>query len=146
MQLKIKRKNNNVCIPKYQSDGASGLDLHAYFENNLEHVILPNSILVVGTGLHLAIPFGYEGQIRSRSGLATKHGITVLGSPSTIDSDYRGEVFVALYNNQDRVFIVEPNMRIAQLVIAKAVRCHLEEYELDETIRGEGGFGSTGLK
>lgn len=121
------------------------MDLHANIE---EPVLLePLQRRVVPTGIYVSIPNGYEGQVRPRSGLAAKKGITVLNAPGTIDADYRGEIGVILVNLSDTSFRINPGERIAQLVFAKCERAEFVEVdELDETVRGEGGFGSTGLK
>lgn len=128
-------------LPAYGSEGAAGMDLAAAEES----VLLPGEWTSVGTGLHLEIPPGFEGQVRPRSGLALKHGVTVLNSPGTIDGDYRGEVRVILINHGRDPFTVSRGDRIAQLVIAPVTRFALEEVEeLEKTSRGSGGFGSTG--
>ncbi len=102
---------------------------------------------LIGTGLHIALPAGYEAQVRPRSGLALKHGLTVLNTPGTIDADYRGEIGVVLINLSDREFVVNPGERIAQMVVARYEQADLEQVELlDETERGEGGYGHTGVK
>ncbi|CAI9414795.1 Deoxyuridine 5'-triphosphate nucleotidohydrolase [Pleomorphomonas sp. T1.2MG-36] len=130
-------------LPAYQSEDAAGLDLLAAVE---EAVILPPlGRALVPTGLAMALPSGYEAQVRPRSGLAAKHGVTVLNSPGTIDADYRGEIKVILVNLSDTPFTIGRGERIAQMVIAPVCRAHLVETEaLDATIRGAGGFGSTG--
>jgi dUTP pyrophosphatase len=120
------------------------MDLHACLDAPLE--VAPGAIVLVPTGWALAIPRGWEGQVRPRSGLATKHGVTVPNAPGTIDSDYRGELKVAIINLGRAAFVLTPAMRIAQLVIAPVARARVAEVaSLDETERGEGGFGSTGL-
>jgi dUTP pyrophosphatase len=131
-----------ACIPTQGTTGSAGYDL-----KSIENVIIdPNERVLVKTGLILEIPNGYEGQIRSRSGLAINHGIVVLNAPGTIDSDYRGEIKVILYNMGDKSFTIEPGLRIAQLVIAPYTSCDFEETKnLNSTNRGEGGFGSTGF-
>lgn len=130
-------------LPAYQSEDAAGLDLLAAVE---EPVTLPPlGRALVPTGLAMALPSGYEAQVRPRSGLAAKHGVTVLNSPGTIDADYRGEVKVILVNLSDTPFTIDRGERIAQMVIAPVSRAHLVEAEaLDVTVRGSGGFGSTG--
>jgi len=131
-------------LPDYASQGAAGLDLHAAIDDDL--TLAPGARALVPTGLTLALPAGFEGQVRPRSGLAVKHGVTVLNAPGTVDADYRGEVMVALINLGDGPFIVERGMRIAQLVVAPVTRAALRQVtDLDETARGGGGFGSTGL-
>jgi dUTP pyrophosphatase len=135
-----------LSLPKYETEGAAGLDLVAAISHNtyVELEILGRAL--VPTGLELALPGGYEAQVRPRSGLAARHGITVLNSPGTIDADYRGEVMVLLANLGDAPFRVERGMRIAQLVVAPVTRATLVEVEeLDETPRSRGGFGSTGV-
>lgn len=135
-----------LSLPKYETEGAAGLDLVAAISHNtyVELEILGRALLP--TGLVLALPLGYEAQVRPRSGLAARHGITVLNSPGTIDSDYRGEVKVLLANLGDAPFRVERGMRIAQLVVAPVTRVSLVEVdELDVTRRSGGGFGSTGV-
>ena len=130
-------------LPAYQSDGAAGLDLLAAVEAPL--TLLPLGRALVPTGLALALPQGYEAQVRPRSGLAAKHGVTVLNSPGTVDADYRGEVKVVLVNLSDTPFAIVRGERIAQMVIAPVTRARLiEATELDGTARGAGGFGSTG--
>ena len=130
-------------LPAYQSDGAAGLDLLAAVETPL--TLPPLGRALVPTGLALALPEGYEAQVRPRSGLAAKHGVTVLNSPGTVDADYRGEVKVILVNLSDTPFAIARGERIAQMVIAPVTRARLvEATELDDTVRGAGGFGSTG--
>jgi dUTP pyrophosphatase len=130
-------------LPAYQSEGAAGFDLRAALAENV--VIEPLGRALVPTGLVFQIPHGYEGQVRPRSGLAVKSGITVLNAPGTIDADYRGEVMVALVNLGSDPFTVTHGMRIAQLVIAAVARvCPVETDAVDKTRRGSGGFGSTG--
>ena len=129
-------------LPSYASAGSAGLDLYAAAG---PLTLAPGARALVGTGLALALPEGFEGQIRPRSGLALKHGVTVLNAPGTIDSDYRGEIGVLLVNLGGSPFVVERGMRIAQLLIAPVVRARLVEGEVPSTGRGAGGFGSTGL-
>ncbi len=131
--------------PAYESEGASGLDLRAAVEG--EVTIEPGKWALIPTGIKAAIPEGFEGQVRPRSGLALKHGITVLNAPGTVDSDYRGEVKVILVNLGSRPFVVKRGDRIAQLVITPVARAKIEVVEkVPPTERGEGGFGSTGVK
>ncbi len=131
-------------LPDYASQGAAGLDVHAAIDGDL--TLASGARALVPTGLRLALPAGFEGQLRPRSGLAVKHGVTVLNAPGTIDADYRGEVMVALINLGAERFIVERGMRIAQLVVAPVTGVTLKQVaDLDETTRGGGGFGSTGL-
>ncbi|NVD44875.1 dUTP diphosphatase [Qipengyuania atrilutea] len=128
-------------LPSYVSEGAAGMDVVAAEDVSLA----PGSRHAVATGLSLAIPGGYEIQVRPRSGLALKHGITVPNTPGTIDSDYRGELKIILINHGEEVFAIRRGDRIAQLVLAPVVQAAFEEVgELDETVRGAGGFGSTG--
>lgn len=130
-------------LPAYQSDDAAGLDLLAAVEEPL--TLAPLGRALVPTGLAMALPSGYEAQVRPRSGLAAKHGVTVLNSPGTVDADYRGEVKVILVNLSDTPFTIGRGERIAQMVIAPVSRARLVETEaLDTTARGAGGFGSTG--
>ena len=141
MKLQIVNKSRNP-LPKYQTKGAVALDLQA----NEEWILIPGEVALIQTGIYIAIPEGFEGQVRPRSGLAINNGITILNSPGTIDSDYRGEVKIMLYNTSDESFIIHIGDRIAQLVISPIQKVELEEVqELDETDRGEGGFGSTGI-
>jgi dUTP pyrophosphatase len=134
-------------LPAYQSAAAAGLDLMAAVPAGEPVTIPPGRYAMIPTGIALALPPGTEGQVRPRSGLAAKHGVTVLNSPGTIDCDYRGEVQVVLINHGTEIFRVERGMRIAQLVIAKfAAITILDVQILDETERGQAGFGSTGTK
>jgi dUTP pyrophosphatase len=131
-------------VPEYQSDGAAGADLRAYLEADL--VLPPGARALVPTGLRLQIPAGFEAQVRPRSGLAARHGITVLNSPGTIDSDYRGEVQVILVNLGQEEFRIRSGDRIAQVVFSPVVRVIFRpEPSIDQTPRGSGGFGSTGI-
>lgn len=132
-------------LPNYESSGSAGMDLRANLE---EPVILgPLQRTIIKTGLFIELPIGYEAQVRPRSGLAAKRGVTVLNSPGTVDADYRGEIGVILVNLSNEPFIIENGERIAQLVIAKHERAEwLAAEDLTETSRGEGGFGSTGIK
>jgi dUTP pyrophosphatase len=134
-------------LPAYQTAAAAGLDLIAAVPDGQPVTIAPGAYAMIPTGIALALPSGTEGQVRPRSGLAAKHGVTVLNSPGTIDSDYRGEVNVLLVNHGQVAFVVERGMRIAQLVIAEVVTATISIVEkLAETGRGSGGFGSTGTK
>lgn len=144
--VKIKIVNRGTQqLPAYATPQSAGMDLRA---NITEPITLqPMERRIIPTGLHIALPEGYEAQVRPRSGLAFKHGITVLNSPGTIDADYRGEIGVILVNLSDKTFIVNPGERIAQMVVARYERVEWDEVaELDSTDRGEGGFGSTGRK
>ena len=132
-------------LPAYETDGAAGLDLRAAVPEDRPLILPPGRRAAVPTGLVLELPDGHEGQVRPRSGLALKHGITCLNTPGTIDSDYRGEVKVLLVNLGDEEFAVTRGMRIAQLVVAPVTRVTDEEHETSRaTSRGAGGFGSTG--
>ena len=143
MKLNIVNKSNNA-MPTYETVNSAGMDLRAYLPDG-ELVIKPMQRALVPTGLFMEIPVGYEGQVRPRSGLAIKSGITVLNSPGTIDADYRGEVKVILINLSDADFVIKSGDRIAQLVIAKCEQMEVVEVEtLTETERGAGGFGHTG--
>ncbi len=133
--------------PEYATAGAAGMDLVAAVPANEPMLIAPGARAAVPTGLAFAIPEGFEGQVRPRSGLALKNGVTVLNAPGTIDSDYRGEVKVILVNTSNEVFEISRGMRIAQIVFARAERMQLQEVNsLDDTARGSGGFGSTGVQ
>ena len=142
--VSFRRLSPLATVPAYQSAGAAGLDLHAALEAPL--TLEPGAIALVPTALALAIPAGFEGQVRPRSGIATKHGVTVPNAPGTIDSDYRGELKVALINLGRVPFVIEHGMRVAQLVIAPVAHATLvESDDLGDTARGAGGFGSTGI-
>ena len=133
-------------LPSYATEGAAGLDLIAAVPEGEPLVLAPLGRAAVPTGLCLAVPAGFEAQVRPRSGLALKNGITVLNAPGTVDSDYRGEVKVLLVNLGAEPFAIERGMRIAQMVVAPVTRVTLEESrDLEKTTRGNGGFGSTGL-
>ncbi len=134
-----------LTLPAYQSSGAAGMDLRAAVAEDTPLMLAPGARALVPTGFAIAIPDGYEGQVRPRSGLALKHGVTCLNTPGTIDSDYRGELGVILANLGEEAFIVRRGERIAQLVIAPVTAVEVAEVEaLDDTARGAGGFGSTG--
>ena len=142
MKLKFKKIHENAIIPKFAKEGDAGLDITAIDD----HEIQPNQHLLVKTGLKMEIPQGYEAQVRPRSGLALKNKITVLNSPGTIDSGYRGEIGVIMMNHGDETFKVNKGDRIAQIVIAKHETPEIHEVEeLEDSERGEGGYGSTGL-
>ena len=135
---------DGLALPGYASDGAAGMDVEAAVEGDL--ILAPGQRMAVPTGLSMAIAAGYEVQVRPRSGLAMRHGITVANAPGTIDSDYRGEVKILLVNLGDAPFVITRGMRIAQLVLAPVTRAVIRQVEsLDDTDRGTGGFGSTGL-
>lgn len=134
-------------LPVYETDASAGLDLRAAVPTAEPVVLESGQHALLPTGLQIALPRGYEGQVRPRSGLAYRHGVTVLNSPGTIDADYRGEVKVLLINHGSESFAVERGMRIAQLVVAPHARVSWVEQEaLEETVRGPGGFGSTGTE
>lgn len=146
-QLSIVRLPNGegLELPSYETAGAAGMDLRAAVGKGESITIAPGARALVPTGLVFEIPLGFEGQVRPRSGLALKHGITCLNTPGTIDSDYRGEVGVLLINHGDQEFIVERGMRIAQMIIAPVTQADIVEHKLASTTsRGSGGFGSTG--
>ena len=144
-EVLIKRLSKNIPLPKYSTEGSSGLDLAANIDEQIE--ILPGKSKIIPTGLAVAIPKNFEIQIRPRSGLAAKNQISVLNSPGTVDADYRGELKVILINLSDKVFVVEKGLRIAQMVLCPVVKATLKEVtELENTERGSGGFGSTGTK
>ena len=144
-KIQIKKLSNEVLTPKYETSGSSGMDIAAYIDKDI--VINSGDKALVPTGFSLSIPHGYEVQIRPRSGLAVKKGITVLNTPGTIDSDYRGEVKVVLINLSKDKFIVKKGERIAQMVVCPIEQVSVEEVkELSGTDRGTGGFGSTGAK
>ena len=139
----IKKLNPEVEIPVYKTSGASGMDLMAFVEEPIK--IPPNKPYLVPTGLSLAFSEDYEVQIRPRSGLAAKKGITVLNTPGTIDSDYRGEIKIILFNHGKEDFIINNKDRVAQMILTPVIKMELEETDnLPDTLRGEGGFGSTG--
>jgi dUTP pyrophosphatase len=137
--------NGNQELPMYATPQSAGMDLRANIESPI--ILFPMERKLVPTGLHIALPVGFEAQIRPRSGLALKHGITVLNSPGTVDADYRGEVMVLLINLSDQAFEIKPGERIAQMVIARHEQIQWSLVEsLDDTERGEGGFGHSGTK
>jgi len=144
-KILIKRLSKEVSLPKYETSGSSGMDLAAYINNDIN--LEPWKSEIIPTGISVAIPEGFEIQIRPRSGLAAKNKISVLNTPGTIDADYRGEIKVILINHSDKTFVIKNGLRIAQMVVCPIIQVQLEEVdELNETIRGEGGFGSTGTK
>ena len=143
VKVLVKKLDPNVKLPSYKTEGSSGMDLMALTEDKI--VIKPNKSALVPTGLSVAIPNDTEIQIRPRSGLAAKSSISVLNTPGTIDSDYRGELKVILFNHGDKEFIINNGDRIAQMVLVPILKVQFEEVQdLPETIRGSGGFGSTG--
>ena len=145
VKILIKRLSSKVTMPQYKTIGSSGMDIAAFLDNEI--LIQPSEKKIIPTGIKLKIPKGYEIQIRPRSGLAANNDITVLNTPGTIDSDYRGEIKVILFNHGKNIFKVENGLRIAQMVLCPVIEAKLSEVEIiDETERGEGGFGSTGTK
>lgn len=143
MTIKIINKSSHD-LPHYETEASAGMDLKAHLEDKI--ILGPLERIIVKTGLFIELPVGYEAQVRPRSGLAAKKGITVLNAPGTIDADYRGEIGVILVNLSKEAFVINDGERIAQLVIAKHERANWENVEiLGETDRGEGGFGSTGV-
>jgi dUTP pyrophosphatase len=144
LRVPLKTLSAAGALPEYCSAGAAGMDLAAALPAPAQ--LDPGAILLVPCGFSIALPEGYEAQVRPRSGLASKHGVTVLNAPGTIDSDYRGEVKVLLINHGRVPFTIEPGMRVAQLVVAPVVQVSWElSGELPETVRAEGGFGHTGV-
>jgi len=144
-KILIKRLSKKVSLPKYETNGSSGMDLAAYINSDVN--IEPGKTAIIPTGLTLSIPEGYEIQIRPRSGLAAKQSVSVLNTPGTIDADYRGEIKVILINLGNKEFKVENGLRIAQMVLSPVVHAKIEEVDvLSNTKRGVGGFGSTGTK
>ena len=143
VKVLIRKLNSNVELPKYKTTGASGMDLMAFIEEPIK--VAPNDSCLVPTGLFMAFSEDYEVQIRPRSGLAAKNNITVLNTPGTIDSDYRGEIKIILFNHGSKDFVINNNDRVAQMVLTPIEKIELEETNnLPNTIRGEYGFGSTG--
>ena len=144
-KILIKRLSKEVPLPKYETNGSSGMDLAANINANID--IVPGKTAIIPTGLALSIPKGFEVQIRPRSGLAANQKLSVLNTPGTIDADYRGEIKVILINLGQEPFKVEKGLRIAQMVVCPIVQAQLTEVDdLNETERGKGGFGSTGAK
>ena len=144
-KILIKRLSKKVILPKYETVGSSGMDLAACINETI--IIQPNNKVIIPTGISLSIPKGFEIQIRPRSGLAAKNTLTVLNTPGTIDSDYRGEIKVIIINLGITEFKVEDKLRIAQMVLCPVIKAEFEEVDnLNMTTRGEGGFGSTGTK
>ncbi|CAI8220312.1 dUTP diphosphatase [Bacteroidia bacterium] len=143
INLPVINKSNNP-LPEYQTKQSAGVDLCAFTSTDV--ILSPGDRVLIGTGLYIALPEGYEAQIRPRSGLALKHGITIINSPGTIDSDYRGELKIALINHSKEDYIVKNGDRIAQMVISKYEQISFTLTEnLDHTERGEGGYGHTGI-
>ena len=144
MKIKIINKSTHA-LPNYETIASAGMDLRANLSES--RILKPLERSIVGTGLFIELPIGYEAQVRPRSGLAAKKGVTVLNAPGTVDADYRGEIGVILINLSNEDFIIQNGERIAQLVIAKHERAEWVDVDgLSETSRGEGGFGSTGIK
>lgn len=142
--VKFQRHADDVVLPDYATPGAAGMDIAAHLDTAV--TLAPFARAAIATGFSMQLPSGYEAQIRPRSGLALKHGVTVANAPGTIDSDYRGEVAVILINLSQQDFTITPGMRIAQMVIAPITHCRFEDIlQLDMSDRGAGGFGSTGL-
>jgi dUTP pyrophosphatase len=144
-EILIKRLSKNINLPKYETDGSSGMDLSANVDQDI--FIEPGKSAIIPTGLAISIPQNYEIQIRPRSGLAAKNQISILNTPGTIDADYRGELKVILVNLGEKRFKIEKGLRIAQMVLCPVIKAVLKEVdELKKTKRGSGGFGSTGVK
>ena len=143
VKVLVKKLNPKIQLPSYKTEGSSGMDLMAFIEGQIK--IAPNSSALIPTGISVAIPNDVEMQIRPRSGLAAKSNISVLNTPGTIDSDYRGELKVILFNHGSKEFIVNNYDRIAQMILMPVLKVDFEEVDnLPETVRGSGGFGSTG--
>ena len=143
VKVLVKKLNSTVKLPEYKSNGASGMDLKAFIEKPI--TLKPKTSSLISTGLSVAFSEEYEIQIRPRSGLAAKNNISVLNTPGTIDSDYRGEIKVIIYNHGDNDFVINNGDRVAQMVLTPVIKMELEETSnLPKTIRGKGGFGSTG--
>ena len=143
VKVLVKKLDPNVELPKYKTEGSSGLDLMAFIDNPIK--ISPNTSALVPTGISVAISSDLEIQIRPRSGLAAKSSVTVLNTPGTIDSDYRGEIKIILFNHGKEDFIIKNKDRVAQMILVPIIKIEFEEVdELPNTIRGSGGFGSTG--
>mgnify|MGYP001974771842 FL=1 len=143
VKVLVKKLDPNVELPKYKTEGSSGLDLMAFIDNPIK--ISPNTSALIPTGISVAISNDLEIQIRPRSGLAAKSSVTVLNTPGTIDSDYRGEIKIILFNHGKEDFIIKNKDRVAQMILVPIIKIEFEEVdELPNTIRGSGGFGSTG--
>ena len=143
VKVLIKKLNSKVQLPKYKTDGSSGIDLMAFLESPIN--LKPQESELIPTGISIAIPKDTEIQIRPRSGLAAKSNISVLNTPGTIDSDYRGEIKIILFNHGKEDFVINNNDRIAQMILMPIIKAEFEEVEnLPKTLRGSGGFGSTG--
>ena len=145
MKVKFKKLNEKAIIPEYKTSGSAGFDLNVLLDNDTE-IIKQGEIKLLKTGLAMALPEGYEAQIRSRSGLSLKNGIIILNAPGTIDSDYRGEICLIMMNCGKDDYVVENGARMAQMVITKYEKVEIDVVEdLDDTERGQGAFGSTGV-
>jgi dUTP pyrophosphatase len=143
LEILVKKFDKNIKLPDYKTSGSSGMDLVAYIKNKI--TINPGKTAIIPTGIAVAIPKNYEIQIRPRSGLAAKKGITVLNTPGTIDADYRGEIKIILINLSKKSFVVKSGDRIAQMILCPVAKGRLKEVKnLPKTVRGKGGFGSTG--
>ena len=143
IKILVKKFDKKIKLPSYKTSGSSGMDLIAYTKNKI--VIMPGKIAMVPTGITVAIPKNYEIQIRPRSGLAAKKSISVLNTPGTIDSDYRGEIKIILINLGKKSFVIKSGDRVAQMIVCPVVKGKFKEVNhLPKTIRGKGGFGSTG--
>ena len=143
VKILVKKFNKNIKLPTYKTSGSSGMDLVAHVKGKIN--IKPGKIAIIPTGIDIAIPMNYEIQIRPRSGLAAKKGISVLNTPGTIDSDYRGEIKIILINLSKKSFVVKSGDRVAQMILSPVAKGKLKEVKiLPRTLRGKGGFGSTG--
>ncbi len=143
VKILVKKFNKNIKLPTYKTSGSSGMDLVAHIKSKIN--IKPGKIAIISTGIAIAIPINYEIQIRPRSGLAAKKGISVLNTPGTIDSDYRGEIKIILINLSKKSFVVKSGDRVAQMILSPVAKGKLKEIKiLPRTMRGKGGFGSTG--
>ncbi len=143
VKILVKTFNKNIKLPTYKTSGSSGMDLMAHIKGKIN--IKPGTIAIISTGIAIAIPINYEIQIRPRSGLAAKKGISVLNTPGTIDSDYRGEIKIILINSSKKSFVVKSGDRVAQMILSPVAKGKLKEVKiLPRTLRGKGGFGSTG--
>jgi len=143
VKILVKKFNKNIKLPTYKTSGSSGMDLVAHIKSKIN--IKPGKIAIISTGIAIAIPINYEIQIRPRSGLAAKKGISVLNTPGTIDSDYRGEIKIILINLSKKSFVVKSGDRVAQMILSPVAKGKLKEVKiLPRTTRGKGGFGSTG--
>ena len=143
VKILVKKFDKNIKLPTYKTSGSSGMDLVAYIKNKI--TIDPGKTAIIPTGIDVAIPKNYEIQIRPRSGLAAKKGISVLNTPGTVDSDYRGEIIIILINLSKKSFVVKSGDRVAQMILCPVAKGKLQEVKnLPKTVRGKGGFGSTG--